>query len=59
MAPQDADMSAARPLGHDLQQIAADIAALREDLKGLTADVKRLGSHQAENLQAASGGRPG
>jgi ElaB/YqjD/DUF883 family membrane-anchored ribosome-binding protein len=52
MAPNDAEMSATRPVGADLQQIANDIAGLREDLKGLTGDVKKLGAHQVENVQA-------
>ena len=52
MAPQDADMPASYPLGDDLKKITKDIAGLREDLKGLTGDVKRLGTHQAENVQA-------
>ncbi len=52
MAPDDADMPAAYPLGDDLQQVAGDIAALRENIKGLTGDVKTLGAHQVENVQA-------
>jgi ElaB/YqjD/DUF883 family membrane-anchored ribosome-binding protein len=52
MAPNDADMPDAYPLGDDLQQIAKDIGALRENLKGLTGDVKKLGAHQVENVQA-------
>jgi ElaB/YqjD/DUF883 family membrane-anchored ribosome-binding protein len=52
MAPNDAEMSATRPVGADLQQIANDIAGLREDLEGLTGDVKKLGAHQVENVQA-------
>ena len=52
MAPNDAEMRATRPLGNDLQQIAGDINLLREDLKDLTGDVKRLGAHQVENVQA-------
>jgi ElaB/YqjD/DUF883 family membrane-anchored ribosome-binding protein len=52
MAPPDADMPSAYPLGDDLKQIAKDIAGLRQDLRGLTGDVKKLGSHQVENVQA-------
>jgi ElaB/YqjD/DUF883 family membrane-anchored ribosome-binding protein len=52
MAPNDADMPDAYPLGDDLNKIAKDIAGLREDLKGLTGDVKKLGGHQVENVQA-------
>ena len=51
MAPNDADMPEAYPLGDDLQQIAKDIAGLRADIKGLTDDVKSLGAHQVENVQ--------
>ena len=52
MAPNDADMPDAYPLGDDLHKIAKDISGLREDLKGLTGDVKKLGGHQVENMQA-------
>ena len=52
MAPNDADMPDAYPLGDDLHKIAKDISGLREDLKGLTGDVKKLGAHQVENVQA-------
>jgi ElaB/YqjD/DUF883 family membrane-anchored ribosome-binding protein len=52
MAPPDADMPSAYPLGDDLKKIAKDIAGLRQDLRGLTGDVKKLGSHQVENVQA-------
>ena len=52
MAPNDADMPDAYPLGDDLHKIAKDISGLREDLKGLAGDVKKLGGHQVENLQA-------
>jgi ElaB/YqjD/DUF883 family membrane-anchored ribosome-binding protein len=55
MAPNDADMPDAYPLGDDLHKIAKDISGLREDLKGLTGDVKKLGSHQVENVQALAG----
>ena len=51
MAPNDADMPDAYPLGDDLDKIAKDIFGLREDLKGLTGDVKKLGAHQVENVQ--------
>ena len=57
MAPNDADMPDAYPLGDDLHKIAKDISGLREDLKGLTGDVKKFGSHQVENVQALAGGR--
>ena len=43
MAPNDADMPDAYPLGDDLHKIAKDISGLREDLKGLTRDAKKLG----------------
>jgi ElaB/YqjD/DUF883 family membrane-anchored ribosome-binding protein len=52
MAPPDADMPSSYPLGDDLKKIAKDIAGLRQDLRGLTGDVKKLGSHQVENVQA-------
>lgn len=52
MAPNDADMPEAYPLGDDLQQISKDVAGLRDDIKGLADDVKRLGAHQVENAQA-------
>ena len=52
MAPNDADMPDAYPLGDDLYKIAKDISGLREDLKGLTGDEKKLGAHQVENVQA-------
>ena len=52
MAPNDADMPDAYPLGDDLHKIAKDISGLREDLKGLTRDAKKLGGHQVENVQA-------
>ena len=55
MAPNDADMPEAYPLGDDLQQISKDIAGIREDIKGLTDDVRRLGAHQVENVQALAG----
>jgi len=56
MAPNDAEMRATRSLGNDLQQIAGDINLLREVLKDLTGDVKRLGAHQVENVQALAEG---
>ena len=48
MAPNDAEMAARQALGKDVDQIAKDLAGLRED------DVKRLGSHQVEDMQAAA-----
>jgi ElaB/YqjD/DUF883 family membrane-anchored ribosome-binding protein len=54
MAPNDAEMAARQGLGDDVEQISRDLAGLREDLKWLTDDVKRLGSHQVEDMQAAA-----
>ena len=51
MAPNDAEMAARQGLSDDMDQIAKDLAGLRADLQGLTGDVKRLGSHQLENIQ--------
>jgi len=54
MAPNDAEMAARHGTTEDRQRIADDMAALRADLKGLTEDVKRLGSHQVEDMQAVA-----
>ncbi|MGC2340859.1 MAG: hypothetical protein WA453_04615 [Methyloceanibacter sp.] len=54
MAPNDAEMAARQALGKEVDQIAKDLAGLREDLKWLADDVKRLGSHQVEDMQAAA-----
>jgi len=51
MAPIDAEMAARQGLSEDMDQIAKDLAGLREDLKWLTDDVKRLGGHQIESMQ--------
>jgi ElaB/YqjD/DUF883 family membrane-anchored ribosome-binding protein len=51
MAPNDAEMAARQGLSEDIDQIAKDLAGLREDLGWLTDDVKRLGGHQFENMQ--------
>jgi ElaB/YqjD/DUF883 family membrane-anchored ribosome-binding protein len=51
MAPNDAEMAARQGLSEDTDQIAKDLAGLREDLGWLTDDVKRLGGHQFENMQ--------
>jgi ElaB/YqjD/DUF883 family membrane-anchored ribosome-binding protein len=51
MAPNDAEMAARHGLNEDIDQIAKDLAGLREDLGWLTDDVKRLGGHQFENMQ--------
>jgi ElaB/YqjD/DUF883 family membrane-anchored ribosome-binding protein len=51
MAPNDAEMAARHGLSEDIDQIAKDLAGLREDLGWLTDDVKRLGGHQFENMQ--------
>jgi len=51
MAPNDAEMAARQGLSEDIDQIAKDLARLREDLGWLTDDVKRLGGHQFENMQ--------
>ena len=56
MAPNDAEMAARQGLGDDLDQISKDLAGLREDLRWLADDVKRLGSHQVEDMQAAAAG---
>jgi ElaB/YqjD/DUF883 family membrane-anchored ribosome-binding protein len=53
MAPNDAEMAAQQGLGED-RQISRDLAGLREDLKWLADDVKRLGSHQLEGMQGAA-----
>jgi ElaB/YqjD/DUF883 family membrane-anchored ribosome-binding protein len=54
MAPNDAEMAARQGLGDDVDQISRDLAGLREDLKWLADDVKRLGSHQLEGMQGAA-----
>jgi len=51
MAPNDAEMAARQGLSEDIDQIAKNLAGLREDLGWLTDDVKRLGGHQFENMQ--------
>jgi ElaB/YqjD/DUF883 family membrane-anchored ribosome-binding protein len=54
MAPDDAEMLAAQGLREDLKQLLKDLAGLRADLKDLTGDVKRLGSHQLDQMQDAA-----
>lgn len=54
MAPNDDEMTARRGTEEDRARIADDLAALRVDLKGFTEDVKRLGSHQMEDMQAVA-----
>jgi ElaB/YqjD/DUF883 family membrane-anchored ribosome-binding protein len=54
MAPNDAEMAAKQGLSEDMDQIAKDLAGLRKDLRWLTDDVKRLGSHQIEGMQNAT-----
>lgn len=41
-----------RGLGEDIGQISRNLTGLREDLKWLADDVKRLGSHQLELCKA-------
>lgn len=54
MAPNDHEMTARRGTEEDRARIANHLASLRVDLKGLTEDVKRLGSHQMEDMLAVA-----
>ena len=51
MAPNDAEMAARQSLNEDIDQLRQVLAALREDLKWLADDVKRLGAHQLQGMQ--------
>jgi ElaB/YqjD/DUF883 family membrane-anchored ribosome-binding protein len=54
MSPSDAEMPATPHLRDDFNQIAKDIASLREDLDTLRGHVGRIGAHQIEHLQSTA-----
>lgn len=47
----DVEMPPRYKLGDDLHQVSQDLAGLRQNLKHLTGDVGRIGSHQLDNVQ--------
>ena len=51
MAPNDAEMPAARGLATTCRRSPRMSPAFARTLQGLTGDVKRLGGHQVENMQ--------
>jgi len=53
MPAKDAEMPPHYPLEDEIKEIAKRLAALRQDIEGLSEAVARAGGHQAERAEDA------